>query len=72
LKIEFFQVQEESAKAGRRNIGQWRRIWAIFSVHGLKEGRTDSRNLLRRFREVLRIVRSCRGARGYREKVRRV
>jgi hypothetical protein len=35
----------------------------LFFISWVIEGRTDGRNPLRRFHEVLRIVRSCRGAR---------
>jgi hypothetical protein len=35
----------------------------LFFISWVIEGRTDGQNPLRRFHEVLRIVRSCRGAR---------
>jgi hypothetical protein len=35
----------------------------LFFISWVTQGRTDGRNHLRRFREVPRIVRSCRGAR---------
>jgi hypothetical protein len=39
----------------------------LFSISWINQGRTDGRNLLKRFREISRIVESRRGASGLRQ-----
>jgi hypothetical protein len=51
---EALQV-DEAARGSRGEI--------LFSISWINQGRTDSRNLLKRFRKVPGTVRSCKGAR---------